>query len=485
VHKTDDGFVVLGGSGSIEMPGNPDNSVFWFFKADNAGDIIWEHAYGGSGVDAAVQLLPTSDKGYLLFGDTGSNDGDVSGNHGYADVWVVKTDSMGQMEWQRCYGGSSLDWADNIIATADGGYVFTASATSTDGDVGGVNPGFNVWVLKITGLGEIVWSQVFGGTAFMDMAGHIIETSDGGFFLSATVSSTEVCPGAVPGLYTKLWLIKLDGNGETEWQQCYGGSHSEAGASIVQTPDGGYAFAAKTSSNNGDVSGCMGIPGDPHSSSLWFVKTDESGTIEWQRCLGGFGNDAGRIFELTEEGNYLIGGSTTSSTGDVNCSNIAPNIKSLWIFELSPTGEILWQRCLGSSRNDHFASMHRYSPSNIIITATVSWADDDVDCTMHGRSDIWVVEIEDTGVGFAEASSQSGIELFPNPATTEAWLQLPENTPLAQVQIELYSPTGRLLYKAQPTSQFHKIEVKNLPKGLYLVRVWDGVAWKTNMLILE
>ncbi len=76
------------------------------------------------------------------------------------------------------------------------------------------------------------------------------------------------------------------------------------------------------------------------------------------------------------------------------------------------------------------------------------------------------------------------LKLTPNPATTQAWLQLPENTPLAQAQIELYSPTGRLLYKAQPTSYFHKIDVALLPKGLYLVRVWDGKKWVVEKLVV-
>jgi hypothetical protein len=83
------------------------------------------------------------------------------------------------------------------------------------------------------------------------------------------------------------------------------------------------------------------------------------------------------------------------------------------------------------------------------------------------------------------AESKLKFSIFPNPATTQAWLQLPENTPLAQVQIELYSPTGRLLYKAQPTSQFHKIDVVHLPKGLYLVRVWDGEKWCAEKLVVR
>jgi hypothetical protein len=76
-------------------------------------------------------------------------------------------------------------------------------------------------------------------------------------------------------------------------------------------------------------------------------------------------------------------------------------------------------------------------------------------------------------------------KLFPNPATTQSWLQLPENTALAQAQIELYSPAGKLLHKAKPSSHFHKIDVAHLPKGLYLVRLWDGERWFVEKLVVR
>ncbi len=486
--NTKTGFVALATTGSQDgdvPPHYPQSVSFWLFEADETGNILWGHTYGGSGIDEAVKLLHTNDNGYLLFGYTSSIDGDVSGNHGMFDVWIVKTDSLGLMEWQRCYGGSQTEYAHSIIQTSDGGYIFTASAWSTDGDVGGGSPGFDAWVVKLNETGDIEWSRVFGGI-FRDMGGSIIETSDGGYMLTAQAYSPSVCPGVVPGENSDTWLLKLDATGEVEWQQCYGGSHEEYAGSIVQTPDGGYAFATPTRSNDGDVSGCMGIPGDPQSSSLWFVKIDDTGTIEWQRCLGGYGRDGGGIAGLTEDGNYLVAGTTTHSSGDVNCSNIVPGKSNIWVFELSIEGDILWQSCFGSIDDDYLGSLHHYSQSNFLFVARTRSATQDVDCTLQGNYDIWVVDFKHIGVGLTEESTQkSNIFISPNPATTQAWLQLPENTPLAQAKIELYSPTGRLLHKAQPTSQFHKIDVAHLPKGLYLLRVWDGEAWKTNKLLLE
>ncbi len=486
--KTEVGFVALATTGSHDgdvPPHYPESVSYWLFEVDETGNIIWGHTYGGSGIDEAVKLLKTNDNGYLLFGYTSSFDGDVSGNHGMFDVWIIKTDSIGEMEWQRCYGGSQEEYAHDIIQTIDGGYIFTASAWSTDGDVGGGSPGFDAWLCKINAEGEIEWSQVFGGL-FRDMGGHIIQTTDGGYMLTAQAYSPEVCPNAVPGANSDTWLLKLDASGEIEWQQCYGGSHDEFGGSIVQTLDGGYAFATPTRSNDGDVSGCMGIPGDPQSSSLWFVKTDANGYIEWQRCLGGYGRDSGRIYGLTEEGNYLLGGSTTHSSGDVSCNNIVPGKSSIWVFELSNEGEILWQSCFGSSDNDFLGRMKYYNPSNFLFIAMTRSATQDVDCLLQGNYDTWVVEFEHLGVSLADLPLKTtGKIIFPNPATTHTWLQLPDNLPLATMYIELYSPTGSLLYRAQPTGQFHKIEVAYLPRGLYLVRVWDGEKWLVEKLVVQ
>jgi hypothetical protein len=123
----------------------------------------------------------------------------------------------------------------------------------------------------------------------------------------------------------------------------------------------------------------------------------------------------------------------------------------------------------------------------IAATLTHNGNSGDIDCmTYTGNYDIWLIQIRDTTVvGSSEqpAIAQS-LLLYPNPATTQSWLQLPENTALAQAQIELYSPAGKLLHKTKPSSHFHKIDVAHLPKGLYLVRLWDGERWYVEKLVV-
>jgi hypothetical protein len=154
------------------------------------------------------------------------------------------------------------------------------------------------------------------------------------------------------------------------------------------------------------------------------------------------------------------------------------------LYKLSPSGEIEWTKCLGSYGNNFLGDLHIYSDYHFLLAASTYRNDIDVDCDFKGQSDFWIVEIMDTTVSLREEKKQE-IRLYPNPASNHIWLQLPENTALANAQIELYSSSDRLLHKAQPSSRFYKIDVAHLPKGLYLVRLWDGKEWFVEKLVVR
>ncbi|MGE4542209.1 MAG: T9SS type A sorting domain-containing protein, partial [Bacteroidales bacterium] len=158
---------------------------------------------------------------------------------------------------------------------------------------------------------------------------------------------------------------------------------------------------------------------------------------------------------------------------------------------LNESGDIEWQRCYGgvsSQRLENPYTILKKSDYNYVIAASTEGSPTyDVQCGTFESNNAWIFEIalpDTVGVITATASANE-IKVYPNPATTELWLQLPENTPLAQAQIALYNSSGRLLYKAKPSSHFHKIDVAHLPKGLYLVRLWDGERWYVKKLVVR
>ncbi|MDV7392238.1 hypothetical protein RZS08_12820, partial [Arthrospira platensis SPKY1] len=161
--------------------------------------------------------------------------GDVAFNHGMYDVWVVKIDWDGNILWERTFGGSGSDYGYAIALSDDGGYIVGGLVNSNNGDAD--------------------------------------------------------CREGLPGEYGSAWLLKLDSQGQLQWQQCYGGSYAETTADILQTVDGGFIFLGGTASGNGDVNCFHGTPGSIVTRDMWVVKVDNTGQIEWQRCLGGTGSD--------------------------------------------------------------------------------------------------------------------------------------------------------------------------------------------------
>ena len=126
------------GSNDIDVIGNHGGADAWIVKLNSAGLIEWQRCIGGTGSDFGWYIQQTTDGGYVFAGSTDSNDGDVSGNHGSNDVWVVKLNAIGIIQWQKCLGGTGSEGAEGIEQTSDGGYIVIGNTTaSADGDVSG------------------------------------------------------------------------------------------------------------------------------------------------------------------------------------------------------------------------------------------------------------------------------------------------------------------------------------------------------------
>jgi hypothetical protein len=145
----------------------------WLLGAASAGAQVasWSRTYGGTSWDEALVIAPTSDGGYVVAGMTRSF------GAGSYDVWVLKLDGSGNVQWQKTYGGTNDDWAHAIVPTSDGGYV-VAGKTNSFG--AGSN---DFWVLKLDGSGNVVWQKTYGGT-YGDWAHAIAPTSDGGYVVA-------------------------------------------------------------------------------------------------------------------------------------------------------------------------------------------------------------------------------------------------------------------------------------------------------------
>jgi hypothetical protein len=273
---TSDGGYAIAGDTSASGAGSTD---FWLMKADAVGNTQWSKTYGGAFIDEASSLVATSDGGYAIAGDTWSF------GAGEDDFWLVKTDALGNMQWNRTYGGSSGDHAYSVVAAPDGGYALTGYTSS-------FGAGWNAfWLVKTDALGNMQWNRTYGGI-IRDEALSLVATSDGGYAMAGyTIRSAG----------TYFWLVKTDALGNIQWNQTYGGTGSNTARSLVATSDGGYAIA-----------GAAGVSGFGGGGDFWLVKTDALGNIQWNQTYGGTSSDWAYSLVATSDGGYAIAGWTAS-----------------------------------------------------------------------------------------------------------------------------------------------------------------------------
>jgi len=490
VIPTGDGYLV---SGTMFPPTS--HAKVFLFKTDLQGNVLWDKTFGGNIAEASrAKLTPSGDGNYLLYAHTHSTSGDITYNPypGSASYWVIKIDSDGNKLLDKIYGGNGTDEAQEGIPTSDGGFAVFGRTTSNDGDVSAHYGSWDMWMVKADSLGEVQLDFTIGGIG-MDFAHAIIQTSDGGYLLggSAQVAGGGNYECEPYNWYAESVLFKIDSNANIEWQRCYSSSHHNGINAVLETGDG-YVVVGFNAANDGDMDGCGYHPGfhpngEP-TTDIWLAKLDFSGDIVWQRCLGGSGSEYSRNLFETAEGDYLIFGSTNSHDGDVSGNNSYPHhsYSDVWVVKVSSDGELLWQQCIGGLLSEDNPAVSQVNFNTYILAvSSQSGISGNKTCALPGHH-TWVIELTDLTVGITEQPVKDiSIKVYPNPATTEFWLQLPENLLLAQAQIELISPTGNLLYKAQPSGHFHKIETAHLPKGLYLVRLWDGKQWFGEKVVVR
>jgi len=235
---------------------NNGNADYWVVKIDSLGNILWEKSFGGSGEDFGAHVIQTTDDGFLVTGASASSDGDVTGNHGSYDYWIVKLDNAGSLVWQKSLGGSDQDWGNAAVQTYDGEYVITGSAMSSDGDVTGHQGDYDSWTVRLDAAGTVIWETATGGS-HDDRSYSIITTEDSCFAMTGASSSSDGDVTVGYGNYD-LWLQKTDTLGNLVWQKTMGGSKWDWGNAATLSGSGELIIAGYSGSNDGDITEDMG-----------------------------------------------------------------------------------------------------------------------------------------------------------------------------------------------------------------------------------
>jgi uncharacterized delta-60 repeat protein len=466
---TDGGYIVAGYTQSTngDVTGNHGGQDAWVMKLSSTGSLQWQKALGGTADDEANSIQPTPEGGYIVAGFTASTNGDVTANHGGQDAWVVKLSSTGSLQWQKALGGSSGDVANSIQPTTDGGYIVAGYTVSTDGDVTGNHGYSDAWVVKLSSTGSLQWQNPLGGT-YQDSAYSIQPTTDGGYIMAGSNFSTD---GDVTGNhgYQDAWVVKLSSTGSLQWQKSLGGSNYDYGQNIQLTTDGGYIVAGDTASTNGDVTGNNG------TRDAWVVKLSSTGSLQWQKTLGGTNLDQAYGIQLTPDGGYIVAGYTSSTNGDVTGNH---GLQDAWVVKLSITGSLQWQKALGGPYTDVANCIQPATDGGCIVAGYTSSGLGDVTGN-HGSNDAWVVKLgpELSTTGFVKEA----IMVYPNPATTLLNVQNNHQTPFEKIVIT--DLTGKIVLTQ--TTNSNQINVEPLASGMYLLEATSGEEQLVSKFVKE
>jgi hypothetical protein len=357
VVECNDGGIAIAGYTKSYGIGDSD---FWLIRTDANGNHLWDRIYGGVDNEECWELIECSDGGFALIGNI------YNYTSADMDIWIVRTNSTGHMQWNQTYGGTANDYGGSIIELNSGNFAIIGTTRS-------YGPGSEAgWLINIDSNGQPLWNQTYGG-GIAESLRSIVECSDGGFAMSGHTLSY----GA--GDYD-VWLVRTDSSGNAYWNQTYGGSDYDQSSELILSTSGGFAIIGFSESFSGG--GC----------DVWLIRTNAGGDLVWNRTYPSPAWDAGRsLIEVSTHG-FAIAGSKDDSASDG------------WLVRVDVDGNPLWNKTYtyGPQGSEQFASIVESSSGGFITTGYVEVG--------IGNMDVWLLRIpEDVPPSWVESPSNQEI----------------------------------------------------------------------------
>ncbi|MFA6397443.1 MAG: T9SS type A sorting domain-containing protein [Candidatus Paceibacterota bacterium] len=392
VKQTPDGGYVITGYVNDEV---------CLIKTDADGIKLWSKTYGGTGIDVGYSIELTSDGGYIIAGETSSFPTLIY----FEDVYVIKTDASGNLEWSRTFSSDRDDYSYSVKQTSDGGYVIL-----------GYTEGFgsifaDIWIIKLNSNGNLQWSKMYDG-GDTDYGLSIQQTNDHGFIITGWHG------GYIGAGNYDLCLIKTDSLGNLVWSKLYGGPLADGGYSVLQTQDGGFIACGYTES----------FVNTQYDDNFYVVKTDANGNLEWSKTIGNGNWERSYSMSQTSDGGYAIFGMSGDSTDwdDDAC-----------LVKIDANGSILWNKLIGLSttNGDYFYSGMQTSDGGFIATG-------------FSQSKLYLVKAEWSGTSGCDEENAGMISSTPATVVNNVVLQTVDVTDSVVV-----NTPATIVGSATPTQQ--------------------------------
>lgn len=297
--------------------------------------------------------------------------------------------------WEKSYGGKYAEYLSDVVPTPDYGFILAGSSLSKKtGTKTDDNRGnLDYWIWKMDEKGDLDWQKTFGGSG-SDMLQSIVLTNDGGFIL-AGISTSEKDFDKKDSIrgLDDFWIIKLNAKGEEEWQKTIGGNGQEKLQSIIKDKDGGYILAGSSAS---DVSGEKTAKCFGNLD-YWVLKLDKKGSIIWQKTYGGIYVDELRSIQSTLDGGYVLGGYSNSPiSGNKTEDNFGEG--DYWVLKINKTGNIEWQKTIGGDKDDQLSVVHQsYDKGYIVGGNSNSGSSKSKSLSNQSGTDLWVLKLDEKG----------------------------------------------------------------------------------------
>lgn len=417
----------------------------WLVKTDSLGDTLWTKIYGGDQYDQAGSVQQTDDGGYIITGGTSSFGSSI-------DLWLLRTDSLGDTLWTKTYGDTGYDYGHALQITDDGQYIITGWKEVNNRDV---------WLLKVDTLGDTIWTKCYGDS-LQDEGWDVKQTTDGGYIITGYTFSNATT--------TDLWLLKTDSLGDTLWTKRYGGAAFDDGCSVQQTSDNGFIITGRTTSFGAGY------------WDAWLLKTDAYGDTLWTHTYGGPNSDRSRSVQIMPDSGYVLFGDTQPyGMGHLD----------VWLVRTDIDGSLLWEGTYGGALSELGWCCRLTSDIGfILLGATHSFG--------AGALDLLLVRLDSEPVGIDEYMTseidEDRVEIFPNPFKNRINIRLNISCKNSQTSAAIYNVLGQKIKElhvmygtlgaSECTWDGHDDHGNRTPNGIYFLNIFTNDTVITKEIIL-
>lgn len=440
---SDGGYIIAGRTASFGV--GP--SDIYLIRTDSLGDTVWTNTYGTVHFDAGFSVQETYDGGFVVACQHGEPD-TLSEN--LSDVFIFKTNPQGEIDWTFSWNAGLGDRAFSVCQTTDSCYIVAGVLNSA------VNFGIPTsFLLKLDNNGDSIWTRVFDSPS---IAKSVVQTFDGGYIFCGQY-------GTPPA--TVAYLVKTNSLGDTVWTKKEGfGFQFGWSEDVVQTSDGNFVIT--------------GTVFDGLSKSVFLTKTDDSGNTVWTKYYGGTKDDFGYAVDIVDSGGFIITGGTYSySTGQFTNADI-------WLVRTDNNGDTLWTRSYGGTESEEGFSVKSCDDGGYVITGYTGVQPDIFLLKTDSLGDAPII----TSIENSLPTKSPAIHVYPNPSRGWVTIEFEGSVSDKDVRFSIFDSSGKEIRQfgkrrvLMTKNQCH-LNVTDLANGVYFLRIdWGDTTEFTKLLRL-